>query len=89
MRFTQAVAIVLSIGWLAACSSTGDKKSGDAAVVEDRSGDAGMDAHRMKSTTPVASNILRLLAGYAIEAGELVDFLDCEGAVRVALVDSG
>ena len=36
MRFIQAVAIVLSIGWLAACSSTGDKKSGDAAVVEDR-----------------------------------------------------
>ncbi len=44
MKFIQTVVVVLSIGWLAACSSTGDKKTGDAAVVEDRSSEAGIDA---------------------------------------------
>jgi len=43
MKFIQTVAVVLAIGWLAACSSTGDKKGGDAAVVEDRSSEAGVD----------------------------------------------
>ena len=45
MKLLQAVAIVLTIGWLAGCSSTGDKKGGDVAV-EDRSGaaDASMGA---------------------------------------------
>ena len=43
MKVIQTVAIVFSIGWLAACSSTGDKKGEDMAVVEDRSGDAGVD----------------------------------------------
>ena len=44
MKFIQAVAVVLAFGWLAACSSTGDKKTGDVAVVEDRSDEAGIDA---------------------------------------------
>ena len=55
MRFIQAVAIVLSIGWLAACSSTGDKKTGDVAVVEDHSGDAGMDAASGDATATAVS----------------------------------
>lgn len=44
MKFVQAVAIVFAVGWLAACSSTGDKKGGDVAVVEDRSSEAATDA---------------------------------------------
>jgi len=44
MKFIQAVAVVLLIGWLAACSSTGDKKTDDVAIVEDRGSEAGIDA---------------------------------------------
>lgn len=40
MRFIQTVALVMAIGWLAACSSTGGKKGEGAAVVEDRSSEA-------------------------------------------------
>jgi len=36
MKFIQAVAVALVLGWLAGCSSTGDSKEGDVAV-EDRS----------------------------------------------------
>jgi peptidoglycan-associated lipoprotein len=53
MRFIQAVAIVLVLGWLAACSSTGDKKAGEAAVVEDRSTEAEMDSTAAGATTSV------------------------------------
>jgi peptidoglycan-associated lipoprotein len=44
MKFIQAVVVVLAMGWLAACSSTGDKKTEDVAVVEDRSSEADIDA---------------------------------------------
>jgi peptidoglycan-associated lipoprotein len=44
MKFVQAVAIVFAVGWLVACSSTGDKKGDDVAVVEDRSSEAATDA---------------------------------------------
>jgi len=50
MKFIQTVVVVLSIVWLAACSSTGDKKTGDAAVVEDRSSEAGIDAAAADAT---------------------------------------
>ena len=36
MKFIQAVAVALVLGWLAGCSSTGDSKEGEVAV-EDRS----------------------------------------------------
>lgn len=36
MKFIQAVAVALVLGWLAGCSSTGDSKEGDV-VVEDHS----------------------------------------------------
>ncbi|MFQ5642480.1 MAG: hypothetical protein ACE5FQ_02160 [Thiogranum sp.] len=41
MKFIQAVAVALVLGWLAGCSSTGDSKESDVAV-EDRS-DAAAD----------------------------------------------
>ena len=43
MKFVQAVAILLAVGGLAACSSTGDKKAEDVAVVEDRGTEADFD----------------------------------------------
>jgi len=43
MKFIQAVAVALVLGWLAGCSSTGDSKEGDVAV-EDHSAAAADDA---------------------------------------------
>jgi len=43
MKFIQAVAVALVLGWLAGCSSTGDSKEGDVAV-EDHSGTATDDS---------------------------------------------
>ncbi len=43
MKLVQSLAILLTVSWLAACSSTGDKQAEDVAVVEDRSTDAGLD----------------------------------------------
>jgi peptidoglycan-associated lipoprotein len=51
MRFLQTVAVMLVFGWLAACSSTGDKTTGDVAVVEDRTGETGVDASAGGATT--------------------------------------
>ena len=51
MKVIQAVVVVLTIGSLAACSSTGDKKGEDVAVIEDRSGDAGVDMAGGDATT--------------------------------------
>ena len=39
MKFIQAVAVALVLGWLSGCSSTGDSKEGEV-VVEDHSGAA-------------------------------------------------
>ena len=52
MKLMHAVAIALTIGWLAGCSSTGGKKEGDVAV-EDRGDATGAGAYGDATTSGV------------------------------------
>ncbi|MEA2078671.1 MAG: peptidoglycan-associated lipoprotein Pal [Pseudomonadota bacterium] len=68
MKFIQAVALVFAIGWLAACSSTGDKKTGDMAVVEDRSGEAEVDAAAGDATATATATAVGGYSDLTIES---------------------